>query len=70
MATETSHDDLDRELAELLDVERFDPPAAFVKNALLSDPAIYDEAERDWKGWWERQSNRSEEHTSELQSPC
>ncbi len=57
MATGTTHDDLDHELAELLEVERFDPPAAFREHALLSDPAIYDEAERDWKGWWERQAH-------------
>jgi acetyl-CoA synthetase len=56
MATGTTHDDLDHELAELLEVERFDPPAAFREHALLSDPAIYEEAERDWKGWWERQA--------------
>jgi len=56
MATGTTHDDLDHELAELLEVERFDPPAAFREHALLSDPAIYEEAEHDWKGWWERQA--------------
>ena len=56
MATGSTHDDLDQELAELLEVERFDPPAAFVEHALLSDPAVYEEAERDWKGWWERQA--------------
>ncbi len=56
MATGTTHDDLDHELAELLEVERFDPPAAFREHALLSDPAIYEEAEADWKGWWERQA--------------
>ena len=56
MATGTTHDDLDHELAELLEVERFDPPAAFREHALLNDPAIYEEAERDWKGWWERQA--------------
>ncbi len=26
----------------------------------MSDPAIYDEAERDWKGWWERQARELE----------
>jgi acetyl-CoA synthetase len=58
MATEirTDEHDLDHELAALLEVERFDPPAAFREHALLKDPAIYEEAERDWKGWWERQA--------------
>jgi acetyl-CoA synthetase len=61
MATEqgqvdTSDMELEHELAALLDVERFPPPAAFRKRALLSDPAIYEEAERDWQGWWVRQA--------------
>jgi acetyl-CoA synthetase len=46
--------ELERELASLLDVERFDPPAAFRERALLSDPAIYEEANADWQGWWVR----------------
>ncbi len=49
--------ELERELASLLDVERFDPPAAFREHALLSDPAIYAEAEADWQGWWARQAS-------------
>jgi len=49
-------DVLDGELAELLDVERFEPPAAFRANALLSDPAVYEQAARDPLGWWERQA--------------
>jgi len=58
MATEasTGEHDLDHQLTELLDVEKFDPRAEFREHALLSDPAIYEEAERDWKGGWERQA--------------
>jgi acetyl-CoA synthetase len=58
MTTEasTGEHDLDHELTELLDVEKFDPPAEFREHALLNDPAIYEEAERDWQGWWERQA--------------
>ncbi len=57
MATEASSEhDLDHQLAELLDVEKFDPPEEFRRHALLNDPAIYEEAERDWQGWWERQA--------------
>src|SRR5262249_29148850 len=41
---------------ELLHQERFDPPAAFREAALLNDPAVYDEAERDPEGWWEKQA--------------
>src|SRR5271154_2919538 len=60
MTTEQTTDEheLDHELAALLDVEKFDPPAAFKQHALLSDPAIYEEAERDWKGWWVKQAEQ------------
>jgi acetyl-CoA synthetase len=52
--------ELERELASLLEVERFEPPAAFRERALLSDPAVYEEAEADWQGWWERQARELE----------
>jgi acetyl-CoA synthetase len=60
MATEhaTDEHELDDELAALLEVEKFDPPSAFKQHALLSDPAIYEEAERDWKGWWVKQAQQ------------
>ena len=46
MAVERSADeDLEQELAGLLDVERFAPSDAFRAQALLADPAIYEEAE-------------------------
>jgi acetyl-CoA synthetase len=59
MATESEMaegDQLDRELAELLDVERFEPPPEFRDQALLKDPAVYEEAARDPQGWWARQA--------------
>ena len=40
--------ELERELEELLDQERFPPPEEFREPALWSDPAVYEEAERDW----------------------
>jgi acetyl-CoA synthetase len=52
--TTATDQDLDRELSALLEIERFDPPAEFRERALLTDPAIYEEAERDWQAWWER----------------
>ncbi|HTW11772.1 MAG TPA: acetate--CoA ligase [Solirubrobacteraceae bacterium] len=61
MATgHTTRDDqeLDHELAGLLSIERFDPPAEFRANATLSDPAIYEEADRDWQGWWASQAEK------------
>jgi len=47
---------LERELEELLEVERFPPPDEFRANALWSDPKVYEEAEADPTGWWERQA--------------
>jgi len=54
MATErvSNDSDLEHELAELLDVETFEPPEEFREKALLNNPAIYEEADRDWQGWW------------------
>jgi acetyl-CoA synthetase len=47
---------LERELTELLEVERFEPPAEFASNALLDDPAVYEEAGADPQAWWLRQA--------------
>jgi acetyl-CoA synthetase len=47
---------LDGELASLLDVERFEPPAAFRERALLNDPSVYERAAADPLGWWSAQA--------------
>src|SRR5450631_2536440 len=47
---------LDDELAGLLDVETFDPPAEFREHALLNDPAVYERAARDPQAWWVKQA--------------
>ncbi len=47
---------LEQDLEELLDVETFDPPEDFAKHALVSDEGIYEEAEKDFKGFWEQQA--------------
>ena len=36
----------------LNEIRRFPPPEAFKAQANANDPAIYDQAEADWKGWW------------------
>ena len=46
-------DELDLEVL-LKDEDRFPPPPEFVEQANFSDPAVYDEAERDFEAWWER----------------
>jgi acetyl-CoA synthetase len=55
-ATTAGDKTLEAQLEEMLEIEKFDPPEEFVKNALLNDPSIYDEAEKDWKGWWLKQA--------------
>ena len=49
---------LDRELAGLLEVETFDPPAEFREHALLNDPAVYEQAARDPQAWWAAQAEQ------------
>jgi acetyl-CoA synthetase len=38
----------------LRDEDRFAPPDEFREQANFSDPSIYEEADRDPEGWWER----------------
>jgi acetyl-CoA synthetase len=55
-ATKGSDESLESKLEEMLDVETFDPPEEFKKHALLNDPSIYEEADKDWQGWWLKQA--------------
>ena len=44
-------------LSALLQEGRTFPPAAsFTKHALVTDASVYDDAERDWHGFWARQA--------------
>jgi acetyl-CoA synthetase len=54
MATEEGT--LERELEDLLEQERFEPPEDFVKDALVTDLAMHEEAEKDPAGWWLKQT--------------
>jgi acetyl-CoA synthetase len=47
---------LEQQLEEMLEIERFEPPAEFRANALWSDPKVYEEAAADPEGWWSRQA--------------
>jgi len=49
---------LERELSELLEVERFEPSPVFREQALLNDPAIYERAARDPLRWWAEQAEQ------------
>jgi acetyl-CoA synthetase len=42
---------LERELDGMLSIERFDPPEEFRAQALLNDPSVYEQAERDPQVW-------------------
>jgi acetyl-CoA synthetase len=52
----TDDQSLERRLESMLDIETFEPPEKFKKNALISDASVYDEAEADPVGWWEEQA--------------
>src|ERR671928_238580 len=54
MATEEGT--LEHELNELLEQERFEPPEDFVRDALVTDLSMHEEAERDPAGWWLKQA--------------
>jgi acetyl-CoA synthetase len=54
--TNKSDKTLESKLEDMLDIEQFDPPEEFAKQALLDDPSVYDEADKDWKGWWTKQA--------------
>ena len=57
MATHVIHaDQLERELAELLEVERFPAPKSFREKALVKDDSLYEEAERDFQAFWAKQA--------------
>jgi acetyl-CoA synthetase len=61
MAGETgtvAGEQLDAELASLLEVERFAPAGEFAEHALLSDPAIYEQAVADPQAWWVGQAEQ------------
>ncbi len=54
--TQISDQTLESKLEEMLETEKFEPPEEFAEHALLHDPSVYDEAEKDWKGWWMKQA--------------
>src|SRR5215218_7663232 len=54
MATEEGT--LERELEDLLEHERFEPPEDFVKEALVTDLSLHGEAQKDPAGWWLKQT--------------
>src|SRR3954447_14463615 len=49
-------DQLEGELAELLEVEKFPPPDEFSQQALVKDWSLHEEAERDFQAFWAKQA--------------
>jgi acetyl-CoA synthetase len=54
MATEEGT--LERQLEDLLEQERFEPPEDFVKDALVTDLSMHEEAGKDPAAWWLKQT--------------
>jgi acetyl-CoA synthetase len=55
--TKASTEQIEQEIQELLDQEKFDPPAEFAGRALISDESVYEEAAKDPVAWWEAQAD-------------
>jgi acetyl-CoA synthetase len=53
---DVEYGELERELEDLLEVERFDPPDDFVRDALITDLSVHDDAARDPAAWWAEQA--------------
>jgi len=49
--------DLERQLAELLEQERFEPSDDFKANALIRDLSVHEEAAKDPAAWWRAQAD-------------
>jgi acetyl-CoA synthetase len=48
---------LERELAQELEIEKFPPPDEFRARALVSDWSLHEEAEKDFKAFWAQQAS-------------
>ena len=55
-STETTHDDLAKRLEELQETDHFDPPEAFVAEAMDTDDSLWKEAEKDPVAGWGEQA--------------
>src|SRR3954470_11317281 len=52
----TEEKTLESRLEELLEQETFSPPDEFRENANVTDDSIYDEADKDYEGFWAQQA--------------
>ena len=56
MGTEAEKQGLELELESMLEIEKFEPPEEFRRQAGWSDPKVYEEADADPEAWWMRQA--------------
>jgi acetyl-CoA synthetase len=54
--TKPSSEQVEKEIAELLDQESFEPPAGFREKALIADGSVHEQAARDPEAWWAEQA--------------
>jgi acetyl-CoA synthetase len=55
--SDTTNDDLEQALGELLEQERFEPPEDFRRDALITDLSVHEEAAKDPVAWWREQAD-------------
>jgi len=56
-ASGRTHEDVERELSELLDRGSFEPPEDFRRSALIADPEVAARAAADPEAWWAEQAD-------------
>ncbi len=56
MISEPQPEALEQQLDALLQVERFHSADTFRESALIGDGSVYEDAERDFRGWWAEQA--------------
>ena len=59
-STKQSADQVEKQIGELLDQERFDPPSEFRDKALIGDESEHEAAARDPEAWWAKQAEQLE----------
>jgi acetyl-CoA synthetase len=55
-STRDASEQVEREIAELIDQELFEPPQQFVDSALITDESVHEDAARDPEAWWAKQA--------------
>src|SRR4051794_27348496 len=56
--------------AYYLEERKIPPPEGFKRDALVTDVSLYDEAERDWQGFWAKQAAELLDWSQEWHTIC